>query len=205
MLGFLAVSIVVILLPGPDMALVARNALRDGRRAAVATGSGVVAGLLVWSLAASLGVAALLRASAPAFFAVKIVGAGYLVYLGALSLRAALARRATAAPRSVERQEASRAVSFRQGLLCNLGNPKAAVIFTSILPQFVPGHGASFVPMALLGLVFGALALAWLTAYAMLVARAGSALRQGRARRALDAVTGIVLVGLGGRLALERR
>jgi threonine/homoserine/homoserine lactone efflux protein len=98
--GFLAISVLLIVAPGPDMALVARNALRGGRRSAIATAVGVFAGLVVWTVAASIGLAALLRASEPAFVTLKIVGSGYLVYLGARSLLDALRRRSRASCRS---------------------------------------------------------------------------------------------------------
>jgi threonine/homoserine/homoserine lactone efflux protein len=86
-------------------------------------------------------------------------------------------------------------------VLSNLGNPKMAIFFTSLLPQF----GGSFVSLLALGLVFCVLTLTWLTAYAVGVARAGDLLRRPRIRRTLDAVTGTVLVALGLRLAAERR
>ena len=92
--------------------------------------------------------------------------------------------------------------AFRQGLLSNLGNPKMAVFFTSLLPQF---GAESFGPLLGLGLVFCAMTFVWLSAYAAMVARAGDVLRRPAIRRALDAVVGIVLVSLGLRLATERR
>jgi threonine/homoserine/homoserine lactone efflux protein len=92
------------------------------------------------------------------------------------------------------------AKAFRQGLVSNLGNPKMAVFFVSLLPQF--GH--SFLALVALGLVFCTLTFAWLTAYAAVVARAGDFLRRPRIRRALEGVTGAVLVTLGLRLAAER-
>src|ERR1700682_4281202 len=88
--GFLAISVLLIAAPGPDMVLVARNTLRGGRRSGIATGVGVTLGLLVWTAAAGVGLAARLRASEPAFLGLKIVGPLYLVYLGALSLWDAL-------------------------------------------------------------------------------------------------------------------
>jgi threonine/homoserine/homoserine lactone efflux protein len=90
--------------------------------------------------------------------------------------------------------------AFRQGLVSNLGNPKMAVFFTSLLPQF--GH--SFAALLVLGLVFCAMTLGWLCTYAYAVARAGDFLRRSRVRRTLDAVTGAVLVAFGLRLAVER-
>ena len=152
--GFLGLSIVLIVVPGPDMALVARNALAGGRRSALATGTGVAAGLAIWTLAASAGLAALLRASEPAFLAVRLVGGCYLVYLGGRALVAAVrAGRDGAGTAGAQRTRAARAtVALRQGLFSNLANPKIAVFFTSFLPQFMPAGRASLAGLLLLGL-----------------------------------------------------
>jgi len=201
--SFVALSAVVILVPGPDMALVARNAIVGGRRSGIATSVGAVTGLCVWTLAASVGLAALLRASEPAFLALRLVGGAYLVVLGVRSLRAAA--RGGGADALPARGETRVHVSARQGLLSNLSNPKIAVFFTSFLPQFVPGGGPAFASLLTLGLVFCAMTLAWLVAYGTLVARAGDVLRRSRVRRAIEAVTGTVLLAFGLRLATERR
>jgi threonine/homoserine/homoserine lactone efflux protein len=203
LIGFLGVAVLVIVTPGPDTALTIRNTLLGGRAGGIATAFGVVGGQAVWALATSLGVVALLVASEPAFEAVRLAGAAYLVYLGLQTLLAAwrgsghaveLGRSAGLAP----------PVAARQGLVSNLGNPKMAAFFTSLLPQFVPAGEASFVPLILLGLTFCSMTLVWLTAYALVVARAGSYLRRTGIRRALEAATGTVLVALGLRLAAER-
>jgi threonine/homoserine/homoserine lactone efflux protein len=95
--------------------------------------------------------------------------------------------------------------ALRQGLLSNLGNPKMAAFFTSLLPQFTPaGGGAAGVPL-LLGLIFCLLTLGWLTDYAVVVARAGDGLRHPVVRRGIDGLTGAVLVALSLRLAAETR
>jgi threonine/homoserine/homoserine lactone efflux protein len=205
--GFVAISALVIIAPGPDTAVVVRNAFRAGTRGAIATSFGVVLGLAVWTVAASVGLAALLRASEPAFVTLKVVGAIYLTYLGVRSLWEAIRNRAAHSSGSelVPKTPQRRVVSLRQGLISDLGNPKIAVFFTSFLPQFVRGHHASFLPLMALGLIFCALTLTWLVGYSVLVARAGDLLRGGRVRRALDGVTGVVLIGLGVRIALERR
>jgi threonine/homoserine/homoserine lactone efflux protein len=96
-----------------------------------------------------------------------------------------------------------RRAAYRQGLLSNLGNPKMAVFFTSLLPQVAPG-GASFAALAGFGLVFALMTLTWLTAYGLAVAKAGDVLRRPRVRRTLEGLTGAVLVALGLRLASER-
>ncbi len=201
LLPFLAVSALLIVAPGPDMALVARNALVGGTRSGVFTALGSASGLVIWSLAASAGVAALLRQSEPAFLALKVVGATYLVFLGVQALRAAWRRDERVVPR-VSAGRPGRA--YRQGLVSNLGNPKIAVFFTSFLPQFAPA-GSSFVTLLALGLVFCLMTLVWLVGYSVLVARVGDVLRRPRVRRAVEGLTGVVLIGFGVRLATEHR
>jgi threonine/homoserine/homoserine lactone efflux protein len=198
LVAFAAVSAIVIVTPGQDTALTIRNSLLGGRPTGLATALGVAGGQAVWTTATSLGLAALIVASEPVFVALKLVGAAYLVHLGAQSLLAAVRRRhrthrsaGSAQPR----------VAFRQGALSNLGNPKMAVFFSSLLPQF----GSSFAELLALGLLFCCMTLTWLSAYAVVVARAGDVLRRPAVRRAIDAVTGAVLVVLGLRLATDRR
>jgi threonine/homoserine/homoserine lactone efflux protein len=199
-LAFLGVSAVVIVTPGQDTALTIRNVLGGGRRNGIFTAAGVATGQATWTVAAAAGIAALLSASEPAFVAVKLLGAVYLFFLGAQTVLRAL-RRGGGPARAPARRTAAMG-SFRQGVLSNLGNPKMAVFFTSLLPQF--GHG-SFVAMLGLGLVFCTMTFVWLFAYAAAVAKAGDVLRRPRIRRALDAVTGTVLIAFGARLAAETR
>jgi threonine/homoserine/homoserine lactone efflux protein len=196
-LGFLAIALIVIVTPGPDTALTIRNTLLGGRRAGILTALGVSTGQAVWAIATSLGLAALLAASEPAFVALKLFGAAFLVYLGAQSLLAAI--------RGTERARVRRSGdrSFRQGLVSNLGNPKMAAFFPSLLPQFASAD-ATFASLLFLGLVFSAMTLAWLTGYAFAVARAGDFLRRPSIKRVLDAIVGAVLVALGLRVASAR-
>jgi threonine/homoserine/homoserine lactone efflux protein len=205
--AFLGISLLVIVTPGQDTALTIRNTLLGGRRAGVFTAVGVSAGQAVWTVAASAGVAALLVASEPAFVALKLLGAGYLVFLGVQALAGALRGGGTARAHKEGAQGAALAArkALRQGLVSNLGNPKMAVFFTSLLPQFAPEGGGSFAGLLLLGLVFCSLTLAWLSCYALAVARAGDLLRRPRIRRALDGLTGAVLIAFGLRLATEQR
>ena len=198
--AFVAVAAVVIVTPGQDTALTIRNTLVGGRRAGIFTALGVSSGQAVWALATSAGLAALIAASQPAFVAIKLGGAAYLVWLGLHSLRAAWRRVATGR-REREEGGPSPRTAFRQGATSNLGNPKMAVFFTSLLPQFA----GSFAGLLALGVVFAVLTVAWLSAYALVVARAGATLRRPAVRRILDAVTGAVLVAFGLRLATERR
>jgi threonine/homoserine/homoserine lactone efflux protein len=199
---FLGVAIVVIVTPGPDTALTIRNTLLGGRRGGVFTATGVSSGQALWTLATSLGLAAILRSSEPAFVALKIAGGAYLAVLGAQALLAAI--RGTAGGRVSLGGDARRLnplAAFRQGLLSNLTNPKMAVFFPSLLPQFT----SSFAGLLSLGLVFSTLTLVWLATYAVVVAKAGDFLNRSSIRRSLEGVTGTVLIGLGLRLATEHR
>jgi len=193
--AFLGVSLVVIATPGQDTALTIRNTLLGGRRSGVCTAAGVSVGQACWTLAASAGLAALLQASEPAFLALRLAGAAYLVFLGLQALVGAMRRRGEQLTGGVAVPRLASAKAFRQGLVSNLGNPKMAVFFTSLLPQFA----TSFASLLAHGIVFVALTLAWLT----FVAHVGSVLR--RLRRVVEAVTGVVLVALGLRLAGEPR
>ncbi len=201
LVAFVAVAAVVIVTPGPDTALTIRNTLLGGRRSGILTAAGVAGGQAVWTLAASAGVAAVLVASEPAFLAVRLAGAAYLVFLGLQALLVAVRGREPAAAAARGGRLAPR-TALRQGLVSNLGNPKMAVFFTSLLPQF---GGTSFAGLLAFGLLFCSLTLVWLAAYAAAVARAGDVLRRPRVRRTVEAITGAVLVALGLRLATEQR
>jgi len=200
-LPFLAISILLIVIPGPDTAMVTKNAVVGGRRAGVFAAIGVSIGLTIWTGAAALGIAALLRASAVAFFALKVAGAVYLAWIGIQMLRS----RGISGDPELLVQPTRGVKALRQGLLSDLGNPKIAVFFTSLLPQFVHGHGHAFVSLLFLGVTFAILTLIWLAAYALAVGHASGVLRRPKVRQALDRFTGVVLIGFGVRLAFEHR
>jgi threonine/homoserine/homoserine lactone efflux protein len=206
LLAFLGISVLVIVTPGPDTAMTVRNALLGGRTGGLATALGVAAGQAIWALATSAGIVALLVASEPVFEAVKLAGAGYLVWLGGHALWGALRSgdAASAAPATAARR-LQPMTAFRQGVISDLGNPKMAVFFSSLLPQFVPAGDAMFGGLVVLGLVFCAMTFAWLAAYAFVIARAGDVLRRPRVRRAVEGVSGAVLIALGLRLVAEQR
>ena len=202
---FIGISLLVIVIPGPDTALTIRNSLA-GRADGIATALGVVTGQLAWELGTAAGLTAILLASEQVFHAVKLAGAVYLLALGAQSLVSALrARRRLAqgdhAPAPVV---ASALRAFRQGLISNLGNPKMAVFFASILPQFTRHGHETFASLMALGLVFSAMTAAWLCAYAFAISRATAFFRRPRVERAIEGVTGVALIGLGTRLVFER-
>jgi threonine/homoserine/homoserine lactone efflux protein len=206
LLAFLCISLLVIITSGPDTAVTIRNTLLGGRAGGIATAAGVAIGQTIWALATSAGIVALLVACEPLFLAVKYAGAAYLVWLGLESLRAAF--RSTASPAGVQLPAARRLApraAFSQGVVSDLGNPKMAAFFTSLLPQFAPSGDASFSGLAALGLLFSLLTLLWLTGYALAIARVGSVLRRPEIRRTLEGITAAALIGLGLKLAAEER
>jgi threonine/homoserine/homoserine lactone efflux protein len=206
LLVFMGVAAIVIVVPGPDTAVVTKNVLLHGRRAALGTSFGVSAGLLVWTLAAAVGVASVVRASAVAFTVLKLIGALYLVWLGLRALRGAshVAAGEQASP-AVPRPAIGPLGAFRQGFLTDLANPKIGVFFTSLLPQFVDPGRPVLLPFLALGAVFALMTVLWLCAYCLVAARAAETLRRPRVRAALDRVTGVVLIAIGLRLATEHR
>lgn len=197
--AFVVVAVVIVVTPGPDMAIVTRNAIAHGRAAALWTGIGITTGLLVWTVASVLGLAALLASPGEAFTVVRWLGAAYLAYLGVRTLLA-LRRRGDEPDLGPVRGGGS---PFRQGLISNLLNPKIAVLFTSLIPQFVSPGPSAAAQSALLAGVFAGIGLVWLVAYAFLASAASSVLIRPRMRAAMSAVTGFVLVALGLRMALE--
>ena len=198
--AFVGISVLVIVSPGQDTALTIRNSLRGGRQPGLFTALGVSAGQAIWALATSVGIAALIVAFEPAFVALKLAGAAFLVLLGVQALLAALSGKHM--NRGGPGGSLSPGAAFRQGVVSNLGNPKMAVFFTSLLPQF---GAESFVGLLALGLTFCSMTLLWLAAYAVVADRLGDVLRRPAARRIFDAVLGAVLVTLGLRLAADGR
>ena len=206
--AFLLISIFVIVTPGPDTAVTIRSTLLGGRRAGVATALGISLGQLIWAMATSAGLVAILLASEPVFNAIRWAGAAYLIWLGVQTLRSAMMPAQGGppdAPVEIRQRQLTAPAAFRQGLLSDLGNPKMAVFFASVLPQFAPEGQGMLSALALLGLMFSAMALAWLTLYATVIAYLGDAFRRSNIRRVLDGLMGATLVGFGVRVAYEQR
>lgn len=205
LLPFLVLVTVLTVTPGPDMALGLRNGVRGGSRATWWTGLGCCAGLVVHACAAVLGLSALLAASATAYTVLKFAGAAYLVYLGISALwhsRKQMAHEQPAAP-GRPRESIGRAAAFRQGLLSNILNPKIAVLFLSLLPQFVAANEPRLATSAVLAAAFLVVAVAWWRIYSLLVGTLGHLLTRQRVRTVLERVTGTVLVALGVKVAVD--
>ncbi len=203
---YLAVSTLLIVTPGPDTALVTRNALLAGRRAASFTTFGIGAGSIIWALASVFGIAVLLEDSVVAFSIFKFAGAAYLGYLGLRSLIVSFktSKQASVTTPAPQTTRLGELVAFRQGLLSNLLNPKAGAIFATTLPQFI-NPGDSPTRLVLMLLAYETILLIWLHLYGYLVSRAGQSRFGTRVRAILQGVTGVVLLTLGVRLAFEKK
>ena len=198
-LAGLVVLVLLTISPGADMALVAKVTLERGRLAAFVTTLGICSGLLVHATASALGLSVILATSAEAFTVMKLAGAAYLAYLGVRSIRDSLRPHATpVAPRRA-------ATPFFQGLLNNVLNPKVAVFYLTFLPQFIDPTGNVLAQSLLFALAHAAMGIAWLAAYAYVLARLSAFFARRGVRAWLERVTGAVLVALGLRLAFERR
>jgi threonine/homoserine/homoserine lactone efflux protein len=205
-LAWLAVAIVLIITPGPDTALIIRNALRVGARSASLSAVGVGVGSAAWAAASVVGVAALLETSDVAFTVFKLGGAAYLIYLGLRTLAGTFRSAGDATKDSPAATPAGMSAwtAFVQGVLNNLLNPKAGAIFATVMPQFIePGDSTG--RLVLMVACYDAIVIAWLCAYALVVSRARRSGAGDRLRKGLERVTGTVMIGLGVRLALERR
>ena len=192
---FAIASLVLIVLPGPDQALIMRNALVGGRRAGVRTMLGGASGLTVHAAAAALGVSALLATSATAYATLKLVGVAYLLYLAVKMLRSA------GRPDEAEARPHGGGRPFAQGVVSNALNPKCALFFITFVPQFLPDHGPTL-PVALaLSAIFMAIYLAWFSGLVAVVGLASDALRRPRVKAWIERVTGTALAAFGVRLA----
>ncbi|MDP9274326.1 MAG: LysE family translocator, partial [Chloroflexota bacterium] len=188
-------------LPGADMALVAKVTLLDGRRAAFFTSLGICAGLPLHATASALGLSLILATSTEAFAVVKFAGAAYLAYLGIRTIRDSV--RPVADVRVTVAPARSRRAAFGQGFLSNVLNPKVALFYLTFLPQFIsPGDNVLAKSLLLAG-IHAVLGLVWLPLYAYAIDRIGAVIRG--ARRWLERLSGSALIGLGVRLAFERR
>ncbi len=186
--------------PGADMALVAKITIERGRRAALIASIGICTGLFVHATASALGLSVVLATSAEAFTVVKLAGALYLTYLGARALRDSFGD-----PPPAEPQQRRASASYLQGLLSNVLNPKVAVFYLTFLPQFIDPSGNVLAQSLAFAVAHAFMGIAWLAAYAYVLVRLSRLFARSGVRRWLERVTGAVLVGLGVRLAFERR
>jgi threonine/homoserine/homoserine lactone efflux protein len=201
--SFLVFALALVLVPGPDVAVTTRNTLAGGRTRGAWTAVGITSSNAVQGLAAAAGLGALVVRSQPLFEVIRWAGVGYLAYLGVQALRSAVAGRYPADELTSGTGTAQRLAGWRQGFLSNITNPKVLVFYLAVLPQFLtPDSGVP--TLVLLALTHAVLGLLYLLLLVAGMHRARAVLGRRRVRRALDAVTGTVLLGFGVRLATER-
>jgi threonine/homoserine/homoserine lactone efflux protein len=202
LLAFAGISALLAITPGPDMAVVTKNALAHGRRGVILTTTGIALALAIWITATAVGLSALLRASGEAFLVIKFVGAAYLAYLGLRTLLDSR-RRPGDLLGSAPAAAPAHAI-FRQGFLSAMSNPKLGVFFVTFLPQFVVPGQPLLPRLFALGLIFAVIGWTWLNVYGLFVTRIRGFVTAPRVRQWMERVTGVVLLGFGARLAVER-
>ncbi|MEU0538040.1 LysE family translocator [Amycolatopsis tolypomycina] len=200
--SFLLVVVLGAMSPGPDFVVVTRSSLSGGRRAGIAAGAGIALGVFAWVVAIALGVAAVLTASAVAFTVVKLAGAAYLVFLGVKAWLAVRRGEYRDLAAGTGGRQLTAGAAFRQGLVTNLLNPKVAVYFLALLPQFLPADGSTLQTLELAAIATAGTVL-WFVTLAVVVGALKKFFSAGRVRRGLDAVLGTVLVALGLKVAAE--
>jgi threonine/homoserine/homoserine lactone efflux protein len=199
---FLMTGILLNLTPGPDTFYILGRSMAQGRAAGIASALGIGAGSIIHTVAAALGVSAIIAASANAFFAVKLAGAAYLVYLGA---RMVFSRAAAASiPRTFVSSDLLSV--FRRGLLTNVLNPKVALFFLAFMPQFIAAESPSkFTAFLVLGICFVVTGTLWCLCLAWFASLLGDRLRGSPSLSlALNRMAGGLFVFLGVRLAAAK-
>lgn len=198
---FIAASVALYIAPGPDLIYVASRAMGQGRRAGVLSALGVSTGILVHMFAAAFGLAALLKVWPAAFLVIKWAGVGYLVFLG---LRTLLARDSSLALQPSDSANNDWRL-YRQGVLCNLLNPKIAIFFLAFLPQFTDAaRGDVQLQMLFFGALFASGGLLWILCIAYTFGGAGNWLQaHPGALRMQKWITGSSMLGLALFVALD--
>jgi len=207
--AFTIIAGLLTITPGADTMLLIRNVLARGRVAGLQTTAGICCGLFVHATLSALGLSLILVRSAAAFDAVRMIGAGYLIWLGVQAVRQSLRREPVGADGDGAATAAAPATvagrtSFLEGFLSNVLNPKVAVFYLAFLPQFMSAGDSVFAKSMVLATIHFVEGVVWLSALSFFVARAQRWLRGPRVKRTIEATAGVVLIGFGARLAFER-
>jgi threonine/homoserine/homoserine lactone efflux protein len=204
---FLATAILLIVTPGQDTFFILGRSLAGGRNAGIFAALGVSAGTVIHTVLAALGLSALLATSPYAFMAVKLAGAAYLVYIGVRALMSNSGGLPLQEPANGARGAEANWPAFRQGVLTNLLNPKVALFFLALLPQFITAGSTHKVGAFIaLGLSFVAMGVVWCVLLAIAAAKLrGVFLRRPSMANVLNRAAGAVFIGLGLKLATSRQ
>lgn len=201
---FIIMSICLIILPGPDTAMATKNTLVAGKVGGVKTVFGTCIALLIHTLAAVIGLSALIVKSALLFSIFKYVGALYLIYIGIKALLAVRNKEGVDTNDISLHNEAEHTSCFRQGFLTNLLNPKVAVFFLTFLPQFLNPNHNTFIQLLVMGLTYLILTVIWFAFYIFLIDKISAFMKKPKTQRYIQGLTGIVLIGFGIKLAFEK-
>jgi RhtB (resistance to homoserine/threonine) family protein len=200
---FVIMCILLIILPGPDTAIATKNTLTIGRNGGFKTILGTCCALLIHTLAAVVGLSAIIVKSAFLFSVFKYFGAVYLVYLGIKTLWALKQNKTTASDIPAESKYEGKSC-FKQGFLTNLLNPKVAVFFLTFLPQFVESGSQSYIPFLIMGITYMLLTAVWFLFYIYLLDQIRAFMKKPKTQSVIEGITGTVLIGFGIKLALEK-
>lgn len=204
LIAFIGAAVLIALAPGPSTVMILRQSV-SSRRAGAVTVLGNETGVLLWGLAAAFGLSALLVASRVAYDGMRLVGAGVLVYFGVRALWQVRRRPGEQVATGSVEVGGSLWRSYRLGVLTNLANPKAGVFAVSFLPQFVPDGAPVLATLVLFSVLWALIDSVWYLGIVWLVGRVREVIERPSVRRRLEQVSGVVLVGLGIRLATETR
>jgi RhtB (resistance to homoserine/threonine) family protein len=200
---FVIMCILLILLPGPDTAIATKNTLTVGRGGGFLTIFGTCCALIIHTLAAVVGLSAIIVKSAFLFSVFKYFGAAYLVFLGIKTLWALKLNKMATTEIPAESKYEGKSC-FKQGFLTNLLNPKVAVFFLTFLPQFVNSGSQHFVPFLIMGITYTLLTAVWFFFYIYLLNKIRTFMKKPKTQSVMEGITGTVLIGFGIKLALEK-
>jgi len=198
---FVITCVFLIILPGPDTAIMTKNTLTVGKQGGFKTMIGICCALSIHTLTAIVGLSAIIAKSALLFSIFKYIGAVYLIYLGIKSLWTLRNQETTETVVKIKYKNTS---SFKQGFLTNLLNPKIAVFFLTFLPQFVNPGSHTFMPFLILGMTYIVLTIVWYLFYIYLLNQISAFMKKPKTQKAIEGITGTILIGFGIKLPLEK-
>ena len=202
-LFFLITCVLLIILPGPDTAIVTKNTIVNGQKGGFQTMIGSCVGLSIHTIATVAGLSAIIVKSALAFTVIKYVGAAYLCYLGMKTLLNMRAKKVEI--NDIPSIEAKGNSYFKQGLITNVTNPKVAVFFLTFLPQFLAAGNEPFWPFLTMGIMYIVLTFIWFALYVFLLNKIRNFMKKPATQAVFEMLTGAVLIGFGLKLAFEKQ
>ncbi|MCM3151564.1 LysE family translocator [Priestia megaterium] len=201
---FVITCIFLIILPGPDTAIMTKNTLTVGKQGGFKTMLGICCALSIHTFTAIVGLSAIIAKSALLFSIFKYIGSVYLIYLGIKSLWTLRNKNTTETIEPIAKSKYKNESSFKQGFLTNLLNPKIAVFFLTFLPQFVNHESHTFMPFLILGITYIVLTVVWYLFYIYLLNQISSFMKKPKTQKVIEGITGTILIGFGIKLALEK-